>query len=181
MKHHQLAFLAIGAIFGTAHSAFAFDDCLLGAWDADIAELVRQMEQGQPSVGISLDILDTSGSITLVISEDMRFDVLTEDLVIKQNVNDAEVIMHMDGRNTGGIDSDNGQITIVTETFGVVTELVVGGNKMVIPGKPAGVESEVLTGMYTCTETQLNFTLTFAQIDPGVGTPSIPHSWTKLP
>ena len=130
----------------------ALDDCLLGTWNADISELVRQMEEGQPSIPVQLDITNFSGSVTMTISDDMRYEMLTQDFVTKQNVDGTEVVMQMNGDNVGTIDGKDGTISIVTETFDVTTIVDMSGQQIVIPSRPqeAGPQPVSYTHLRAC-------------------------------
>ncbi|MEO9514581.1 MAG: hypothetical protein ABJG55_02505 [Paracoccaceae bacterium] len=179
MKFSRVVPLTVAIIVGSAQSVLALDECLLGTWNADISELVRQMEEGQPSIPVQLDIADFSGSVTMTISDDMRYEMLTQDFVMKQNVDGTEVVMQMNGDNVGTIDGKDGTISIVTETFDVTTIVEMSGQQIVLPPRPQEAGPEPFTGTYSCTDTELTLLLTLADLDPNVPPPLLPHRWTK--
>ena len=181
MKISDIALVAFGLTAVNANAAFALDDCLPGTWDADISELIRQLEAGQPAIPIQIDITDFSGSVTMSVSEDLRYKAVIEDVVITQSSGGVAAVIQMNGDNIGGIDVTNDVISLTVETFDVETIIEAGGQRTVVPPRPAGAKTETFVGTYVCTDTELNFTITMADLDPNAPAPMLPHRWTRQP
>lgn len=174
-KYCDLGLFSVLALFLNTQSAFAIDDCLLGLWNADLDAMAELISETEPKG----ETIFMGGATTMDISDPASFIVSVDDVTFRQAVSGSEVVLNMNGTNTGIVVADDDIISIVVETFDLLTEVIVAGNPMTFPGKPADAEPETFNGSYVCTETRLDLSIDFAGPDRSQGSPPMPHSWTR--
>lgn len=165
MKH--LVFIAA---ISFAQPAFALDDCLVGNWSVDNADMAQAL--GAQLNGSAEYV---SGEALMAISEAGEMRMLVSNITLKVQIPNApEMQVTVAGHSTGTITADAGAWTLVGGDYTLNGSAFVLGQSMSIPfSSSSGLFSGGM-GSYSCDSDNLLF-----ETDGDVA--RLPHRWHRLP
>ncbi|PJI93160.1 hypothetical protein BC777_2030 [Yoonia maricola] len=163
----------IAAAILAATPVAALDRCLIGQWSADIDDLATLLSNsGMPGTATAL-----GGSATLEVYDDGRMATDINDLALEVAVEGIPPTqMTMAGFNEGTIEADDGAFLIVIDSFSMVSEAIVLGERMTIPLDETTAPLGSALGDYTCSADEVLF-----EADSGDdGVVRMPRRWTRI-
>lgn len=164
MKH----FIAGFFLCLSATPTLALDDCLVGSWRVDGADMARMMAS---QTGGSVNHL--GGSATLEISAAGAIAMRANDLVFQVEVPDApSVSVTVSGYSNGTMTlGEGGAFSATASDYSLVGSADVLGQRMEIPVQSGTAGWGTSSGSYACSASSV----TFEPAQPG----SFPRVWTR--
>ena len=157
------------AVCLSASPALAIDNCLIGTWQADAADIARsmaaQMNGGARHVG---------GQVTMKITNTGSVEMRAENLVMSVSPDGIPAMdVTVNGYSRGTMQADDGNsFTATVPEYALVGSADVLGQRMEIPFTSASGMLGNASGTYQCNETNAQF----AADNPG----SMPGTWQRL-
>ena len=151
-----------------ASPALAIDDCLVGRWQVDTADMAHVL-----ATQMSGEASYVGGGVTMQISAAGDISMLVRDLTINVQIPDTPAMdVAVNGASRGSIDAENGGWTLTVVDYDLVGSADVLGSTMTIPFNTTSGMFGGGSGNYTCDDGVLSF-------DSAGGTPRLPRQWSR--